>query len=237
MSKLTIYVGWDSREDVAYQVCKFSIERRSSIPIEIIPLKQHELREAGIYTRPIDKLASTEFTFTRFFVPYLSNFSGKSVFCDSDFLWLCDAKEVLSLFDEKYAVQVVKHDYKPKETIKMDGKSQFLYPRKNWSSMILYNCESLSNMILTPQFLNQAAGSTLHQFKWINDKEIGSLNNKYNWLEGHYKEPQDGEPKIIHYTRGNVYFKEFQDVDYGDLWKEEYKMMTGENWTENMILN
>lgn len=240
---LKIFVGWDSREDVAYQVCRSSILRRASIPVEVIPLKQHELRERGIYTRSADKLSSTEFTFTRFLVPYLSEYSGWSVFCDCDFLWNCDAKEILEICNSSYssyykpAVMVAKHRYVPNETIKMDGKVQHLYPRKNWSSMIVWNCEHPANMMLTPDLVNAAAGSTLHQFKWIKDEDICDLGYQYNWLEGWYKEPQDGEPKIIHYTRGNVYFKDYQDVEYGDLWKEEFKHMTGQDWTDDMILN
>lgn len=234
---LKIFIGWDSREDIAYQVCKSSILRRSSIDVEVIPLKQHELRASGIYTRELDKLASTEFTFTRFFAPYLSGFSGKAVFCDCDFLWNCDAKEVLDLFDDRFAVQVVKHDYKPEESIKMDGKAQSSYPRKNWSSMILWNCEHPSNMTLTPQFLNKAAGSTLHQFKWLDDEKIGEISHIYNWLEGWYKEPRDGKPSVIHYTRGNIYFKNYQDVEYADLWREEFKILIGQDWTDEMILD
>lgn len=236
MEKLKIFIGWDSREDIAYQVCKYSIEKRSSIPVEIIPIKQHELRELKIYNRPIDKLASTEFSLTRFLVPYLSGFSGKAVFCDCDFLWLCDAKEISELFDNRYAAQVIRHNYIPPESVKMDNKVQYQYPRKNWSSMIVFNCEHPSNMVLTPQFIDVAAGSTLHQFKWLHDNEIGGLDHNYNWLEGWYHKTSY-EPKIIHYTRGNVYFKEFQDVDYADLWKSEFKELTGNDWTDDMILN
>lgn len=234
--KLKIFVGWDSREALAYDVCRHSILRRSSIEVEVIPLKQQELRDQGIYTRPVDKLSSTEFTFTRFFCPYLSAFSGPCIFCDSDFLWLCDAKEVLELFDPKYAVQVVKHQYEPKETIKGTG-SQYVYPKKNWSSMILWNTEHASNMVLTPQFLNQASPRTLHQFKWLKETEIGAISHKMNWLEGWYNTPRDGYPKIIHYTRGNVYFKGFQDVDFADLWKDEFFDMTGEKWSDEMIID
>jgi hypothetical protein len=234
---LNIYVGWDSREDIAYQVCKYSILKRATIPVNVIPLKQNELRELGIYNRPIDALASTEFTFTRFFVPYLNQFTGLSIFCDCDFLWLCDAKELLDLFDPRYAVQVVRHNYEPKEGIKMDQKVQHLYPRKNWSSLIMFNNEHPSNMVLTPQFLNQAHGSVLHQFKWLKDQDLLGLHHKYNWLEGWYKEPISGSPSIIHYTRGNVYFDGFQDVDFADLWKKEFKEYSGLDWNDDMVLD
>lgn len=234
---LKIFVGYDSREHVAFEVCKFSLEQRASIPIEIIPLKQQELRDSGCYYRSLDQLASTEFTFTRFFVPYLCNFSGRAIFCDCDFLWNCDIKELDFLFNSQYAVQVVQHDYQPKESIKMDGKPQYSYPKKNWSSLILWNCEHPDNMVLIPEFLNQAAGSTLHQFKWLKQEKIGSLNHEFNWLEGWYQEPRDGKPKVIHFTRGGVYFKDSQNVDYADLWKEEFKKMTGKDWNDEMILD
>lgn len=236
MEKLKIYIGWDSRENIAYEVCKSSILRRSSIEVEIIPIKQQELRDAGIYTRGIDNLGSTEFTFSRFFIPYLNNYSGKAVFCDCDFLWDCDAKEILDLFDNKFAVQVAKHDYNPTEITKGTG-AQYLYPKKNWSSMILWNCEHPANIALSPQILNQAAGSTLHQFKWLPEELVGEINHQYNWLEGWYREPKDGTPKIIHYTRGNVYFKNHQDVEYADIWKEEYKHMSGKEWSDDDIID
>lgn len=202
MDKLKIFVGWDSREDIAYQVCKFSIEKHSSVPVDVSALKQNELRDVGLYTREIDKLASTEFTFTRFYIPYLMNFKGWAIFCDCDFLWIEDVEKLLSLADDKYAVQVVKHDYQPKELIKMDNKEQFLYPRKNWSSLILWNCSHPSNAILTPDLLNLESGSFLHQFKWLSDSEIGEIPHNWNWLEGWYKEPEDGKPYAVHYTRG-----------------------------------
>lgn len=222
---LKIFVGWDAREDVAYQVCKKSIYDRSSIEVEVIPLIQSELRTEGCYKRLPDEKAATDFTFTRFFVPYLMNYSGKAVFCDCDFLWDCDAKEILDLFDPQYAVQVVKHNYVPTESIKMDNKVQYQYPKKNWSSMILWNCEHPDNMKLTPEFLNQAAGSTLHQFKWLKEVDVGEISHIYNWLEGWYKEPKDGTPKVVHYTRGGPWFLEYQDVDYAELWLQELKKL------------
>ncbi len=236
-NKLKIFIGWDSREAVAFDVCKYSIESRATIPVEIIKLDRRELIESGIYTRENDPLASTEFTYSRFFVPFLSNFSGQAVFCDCDFLWLCDAKEVLYQFDERYAVQVVQHDYWPTEQSKMDGKIQTNYPKKNWSSMILWNNEHPKNMTLVPQFLNQASGSTLHQFKWLKEKHIGNLPVKYNFLEDWNNRFEHGDPAIIHFTRGNVYFKDFQDVDYGEVWKREFESMSGQKWDKSMILD
>ncbi len=234
---MKLFIGWDSREDIAYQVCKHSVEARTTSNVDIIPLKQHELRSAGIYNRPIDTLGSTEFTFSRFFVPHLMDYQGWAVFCDCDFLWLTDIKNLFDLANDDYAVQVVKHDYTPKETIKMDGKTQSLYPRKNWSSLIMWNCGHPANKKLSLDVLNNESGKFLHRFQWLKDVEIGGLAHAWNWLEGWYHEPEDGMPNVIHYTRGNVYFKDYQNVDYAKEWKDEYKDMTGSEWNNSLIID
>jgi hypothetical protein len=218
---MKIFIGYDPREKDAYDVCEYSIRERASIDVEIIPLIRGELISSGHYNRPIDTLGATEFTFTRFLVPKLSNFSGFSVFCDCDFLWNSDVAELEALFDKEKAVQVVQHNYVPKEEYKMDGCKQHIYPRKNWSSMIVWNCEHPSNMVLTSDFVNSAAGSTLHQFKWLRDGEIGALDKTWNWLSGVY-EKEATEPKVIHYTLGGPWFEEYKDVDWGELWDKEF---------------
>ena len=177
---MKIYVGWDSREDISYQVCEHSIKRRD-LDAEVHPLKQNEMREKGIYTREIDKLATTEFTFSRFFVPYLNDYKGWAVFCDCDFLWKIPAKELEQYCDDSKAVVCVQHDYTPEEgSIKMDGQVQTAYPRKNWSSMVLWNCGHPKNKILTPELLNKETPKFLHRFSWLEDNEIGSLPLEYN---------------------------------------------------------
>lgn len=215
-----VYVGWDSREDIAFQVAQHSIHKHNP-NVNVLALKQHELRDKGGYWRDVDLLASTEFSFTRFLVPNLNHYSGWAVFVDCDFLFTTDIGELFDQADSKYAVQVVKHDYTPKETVKMDGKTQHLYPRKNWSSMILFNCAHPSNAALDLVNVNTQSGAWLHQFKWLKDEEIGELSPEWNWLVGWYKEPEDGKPKAIHYTQGGPWFKEYADVEYGDRWIAE----------------
>ena len=105
---MKVFVGYDTREDIAYQVCKHSILARSK-DAEVIPLKQQELRDAGWYKRPVDKLASTEFTFTRFLIPELTNFKGWAVFMDSDMILTTDIAELFEQADDKYAVMCVQH--------------------------------------------------------------------------------------------------------------------------------
>ena len=217
---MKVYVGWDSREDIAYQVCQHSIKRKDP-DAEVIPLKQNDMRQDGIYTRAVDKLASTEFTFSRFFVPYLNDYKGWAVFCDCDFVWRVPTTELEQYCDDSKAVVCVQHDYKPKESRKMDGQVQTVYPRKNWSSMVLWNCGHPKNKILTPELLNSESPKFLHRFSWLDDEDIGSLPHVYNWLVGWYKEPQDGIPKILHYTEGGPWFDGYRECDYADVWKKE----------------
>lgn len=217
-----IYVGWDSREDIAYQVCEHSILNRSK-STEVIPLKQKHLRDSGIYTRDVDKLASTEFTFTRFLIPFLNNYEGWAIFCDCDMVFLVDADEIFKQADPKYAVMCAQHDYAPPEGEKMDGQLQLQYPRKNWSSMVLFNCGHPSNKKLTKELVNdpKTTGKFLHRFSWLQDDEIGQLSHEYNWLVGWYKEPKDGTPKVLHYTEGGPWFDNMRNCEYSDVWKKE----------------
>ncbi|XP_028803150.1 protein CDI [Neltuma alba] len=223
-----IFVGYDPREDIAFEVCRHSILKRSSIPVEIIPIKQSDLRNNGLYWRERGQFESTEFSFSRFLTPCLANYKGWAMFVDCDFLYLADIKELRDLIDEKYAIMCVQHDYAPKETTKMDGAVQTVYPRKNWSSMVLYNCGHPKNSVLTPQTVNKESGAFLHRFQWLEDHEMGSIPFVWNFLEGHNRVVPDDLttfPKAIHYTRGGPWFEAWKSCDFADLWlneREEY---------------
>ena len=221
---MKVFVGYDIREDIAYQVCEHSINKHQP-QAQVISLKQSELRDSGIYTRPVDSLSSTEFTFTRFLVPYLTGYQGWAVFVDCDVVFVDDIKNLFDQADDQYAVMVVKHEYTPKEGLKMDGCKQLPYPRKNWSSMILWNCGHRSNQQLTPDIVNTQTGQFLHRFQWLADDEIGSLQPEWNWLAGWYQEPQDGSPKAIHYTEGGPWFKEYRRCEYHKVWKQNLREM------------
>lgn len=218
--KLKIFIGWDSREDIAYQVARHSIIKHSSVPVEIIPLKQKDLRKSGIYTRDVDLLASTEFTFTRFLIPELCDFDGWALFIDCDFVALDDVAKLFEQCDDRYAIMCAQHDYTPSETTKMDGQVQHLYPRKNWSSMMLMNCSHPSNKKLTKELVNDKDidGKYLHRFSWLTDEEIGKVSHEWNWLIGWYNEPRDGTPKFLHYTEGGPWFTEYQDCEHSNEW-------------------
>jgi len=219
---MKVFVGYDTREDIAYQVCKHSIESKQH-EAKVRPLKQQELRDAGWYTRGIDKLASTEFTFTRFLIPELCNFKGWALFMDCDMILKTDIKELFDQADDKYAVMCVQHDYSPSATTKMDGQAQTIYPRKNWSSVMLFNCGHKGNEKLTQDLVNNpdVTGAYLHRFSWLKDKEVGELSPEWNWLVGHYSEPKDGTPKLIHYTEGGPWFENYRNCEYHQDWKDE----------------
>lgn len=211
---MKVFVGYDAREDIAYKVCEYSIKKHQPAA-EVIPLVQDNLRALGLYWREKDALASTDFSLTRFLVPALMNYQGWAVFCDCDFLWTDDIQKLFNLRDESKAVMVVKHDYTPVEGIKMDGQQQHVYPRKNWSSMILWNCAHPSNKYLVPDAVNVETPQFLHRFQWIRDHYIGEVDKEWNWLVNWYK---DGSPKAIHYTEGGPWFDNYKDCDYADVW-------------------
>ena len=224
---MKVFVGYDPREDIAYQVCKHSILTKQP-NAEVRPLVQKELRDAGWYTRPVDKLASTEFTFTRFLVPELCNFEGWALFIDCDMILTTDIAELFAQADDQYAVMCVQHDYKPKEGTKMDGQTQTVYPRKNWSSAMLINCGHPSNQQLDMDLVNspEINGAYLHRFSWLKDEEIGALDHTWNYLVGVYDDIE--KPKLIHYTEGGPWFENYRNCEFHQLWKDELQdMMNG----------
>ncbi len=231
--KLKVYVGWDPREDIAWEVCRHSIlSRTDASKVAVIPLIQSELRDQGFYQRPVDSRAATEFSLTRFLTPTLARqdgFEGHAVFVDCDFVFVTDILEVLDEIDPGKAVSVVKHDYQPTEAVKMDGCVQYPYPRKNWSSFIVFNAAHPGVRALTPDVVNTAEPAYLHRFSWLNDSEIGELDRGWNYLEGWYG-PQYDKLKAVHYTLGGPWFEHKMDCDFADLWLGEL-----EAWRRSMI--
>lgn len=221
LPKLKIFVGYDPREDLAYEVCRHSILKHATFPVEVIPIKQGDLRKAGLYWRTRDPTESTQFSFSRFLTPFLAGFEGWAMFVDCDFLYTVDIRELAELIDDKYAIMCVKHDYKPKSTTKMDGAVQTTYPRKNWSSMVLYNCGHPKNRVLTPSVVNSQSGAFLHRFTWLDDNDIGSIPYTWNFLVGHNEIDDKELPKAIHYTMGGPWFEAWKDCQFADLWLQE----------------
>lgn len=222
-----VFIGWDKNEEVAYEVCKHSIKRHLNSNIEILPLIQKQLRDDGCYFRPIDNLSTTEFSLTRFLVPYLSGYQGFSIFMDCDFLVTHDINLLFEIIDKNKAVSVVKHDYKPQSNTKADGKPQYLYPRKNWSSMIVFNNEHPSNKKLTRDLVNLETPQFLHRFSWLSDDEIGEIPHEWNYLVGWYFDIK--LPKAIHYTEGGPWFKECKNCEFSKEWLYEYFLMNNKD--------
>lgn len=215
---LRVFIGWDSREDIAYRVARESLLDHASIAVDVQPIRLDELVGRGVYTRDVDPLAATEFTYSRFFTPWLAGYEGWALFVDCDFLFFGDVAELLDYRDPARAVFCVHHDYTPKATVKMDGKVQTSYPRKNWSSCMLFNCAHPSTRRLTPDLVNAQTGAYLHRMQWAADDEIGALPETWNWLEGWSGKPATGRPRAVHYTNGGPWFANWQDVDYAGDW-------------------
>jgi hypothetical protein len=212
---MKIFIGWDSREDIAYQIAKKSILLHSD-NIEIYPIKQNMLRELGIYTRELDSKASTEFTLTRFLTPFLSDYSGISIFMDCDMLVQVDINSILKEIDYKDPVTCVQHvEYTPKSNLKMDGKQQHYYPKKNWSSFMVFNCghPSLKNN-LSVKNINTKSPQYLHRMEWATS--IGKLSHTWNYLAGYYNDIK--HPNVIHYTDGGPWFDNYKNCPFSENW-------------------
>ena len=218
---INFFIGYDPKEDIAYRICKYSLLKRASTTVKVFSLKLDELIAKKLYTRTVDPLASTQFTYSRFLVPKLMNYTGWAVFCDCDFIFLDDVNNLIKNLDDSKAVYCVQHDYTPKEKHKMDGQKQTIYPRKNWSSFILFNCSHPSTKNLTVETVNSENGAYLHQFKWCKNEEIGKLDERWNWLEGWPSNHNHNKPFAVHYTRGGPWFSEWQDVEYAKEWINE----------------
>jgi hypothetical protein len=218
---LSIYIGYDSKESVAFYTLAHSILRRSSIPVSIAPVMQSQLK--GLYTRPRGPTESTEFSLTRFLVPALSAFQGWSIFMDCDMLCRVDIAGLAAEIERQpdKAVLVCQHDYVPRTERKFLGQVQTKYPRKNWSSLMVFNNERCR--ALSPEYVNTASGLELHRFAWLDDRLIGALALQWNWLVGEYG--HDPAAKIAHYTLGGPWFDEYRDCHYADEWFAELESM------------
>ncbi|MEM8885138.1 MAG: glycosyltransferase [Planctomycetota bacterium] len=221
--QLDVYVGSDRPNPHVADICAFSMQRRASIPLRIRALRLDHLVDAKLYWRDVDPLASTEFTYSRFLTPALNGYAGLSMFCDNDFLWLADVKELLEGLETGKAVHCVKHDHRPTEETKMDGRKQTSYPRKNWSSLMIFDGTDERVRALTVEAANEGTGAFLHRLQWMPDEGIGGIPDSWNWLEGSMPKPAEGTPKAIHYTRGGPWYEDWQTADYANLWLAEKK--------------
>lgn len=252
MKPLPVYIGWDGRESLPYHVFAHSILRRSSIPVAITPIMQAPLRAKELYWRERDAGAATEFSLTRFLVPYLQDYRGLALFADCDMLMQTDVAELLEIAEEQRllhgdgpALLCAQHDYVPKAATKMDGQVQSAYPRKNWSSFMLMDTAKCTG--LNPHVVSTATPAVLHRFMWLGNERhlrVGSLPLSWNWLCGEYSYDPTSDmpwtapigdlwyetktpPKNLHFTEGGPWFERYANVDHADLWRAELEDMTG----------
>ena len=217
---INVFIGYDSKEKIAHHVLSESILRNSTKPVAITPIYLPNIKDD--FVRERNNISSTEFSFSRFIIPHLMNYQGWALFMDCDMLMKTDIADLWRLRDDKYAVQVCKHDYIPKEETKFLGQVQTKYQKKNWSSFMLMNCKKCTT--LTPEYVNKASGLELHQFKWLESEElIGELPLEWNWLVGEYDKKED--VKNVHFTKGGPYFEKYSNSDYADEWFNVYTNM------------
>jgi lipopolysaccharide biosynthesis glycosyltransferase len=220
--KLDIYVGYDGKvEPIAYHNFCQSVIEKSSIPVSFTPLALNTLKDY----KETHKDGSNAFIYSRFLVPYLNNFKGIALFVDGDMICRTDIAEILANFDNDEAVKVVKHSYKTKHPVKYLGAKNEDYPKKNWSSVMLWNCSHWLNRQLTPRFIQEQTGKYLHRFEWLKypEEQVGKLDETWNHLVGEYEYNPDA--KLAHFTLGSPCFKDYQTSDYSDEWWNTYKRM------------
>lgn len=216
---LTIGIGFDQCESVAYHTLCHSILSRSSIPVRIIPIKRSMLKRW--HGRQMEAGQSNEFTYTRYLLPFLCDYEGTSLFMDCDMLVRCDIAEILEHWSPLASIHVVKHDYTPKNATKYLGNAQAAYPRKNWSSVMLFNnylCRQL-----TPKMVETATPQQLHRFEWLADDRIRALPAEWNHLVSEYAPNPDA--KIVHWTVGGPWFDEYRAAEFADEWFRERALM------------
>lgn len=216
---MNLFVGYDPKEAVAYHVFCESVLAHTSRPVTFSPL---HLSAMSFYNE-VHADGSNAFIYSRFLVPFLMEFKGWAIYFDGDMILRDDVSMLWSLRDPAYAVQVVKHDYKTKQDKKYLGAPNHDYPRKNWSSVIIWNCGHPKHQLLTPEFIAGATGNYLHRFKWLDDLEIGELNRTWNWLVGEY--PSNVDAHLLHFTLGTPCFKEYRSDKEAAEWMGCLKLL------------
>ena len=218
MKPIPIFIGYDPREAVAFHTCANSIIRHASKPVAIIPLALNLFEDY----KETHTDGSNHFIYSRFLVPHLTDYTGWAIFIDGDMIVREDITQLWDLRNDYKDVMVVKHDYQTKMTEKYLGAKNENYPRKNWSSVILWNCASFPNRKLTPAFIEKATGAELHRFTWIEDERIGELPPEWNWLPDEYGPNPDA--KLLHYTLGTPCFHEFATTPQSEEQHREHML-------------
>ena len=216
---MRIFIGHDSRYRDATLVCAESIKQYWP-EADITWLDKAKLKEMNVYGRKDVEGESTEFSFTRFYVPLLCNYEGIAMFCDNDFLWKCDPRQIRKYIN-LYNLAVVKHDDYEAESNKMDGIVNKSYPKKNWSSLMVFRNKWYKDK-LTKEYLDNATPAQLHEFHFINEENIGSIPKEFNSLVGYYDLKG---AKALHYTNGGPWFDSYKDTEASEEWRRVYNSL------------
>lgn len=212
---IRIFIGYDPREAVAYHVCVNSIIRHAKAPVAITPLALNTLHDY----QETHADGSNQFIYSRFLLPHLTDYSGWALFIDGDMVLRQDIGALWALRDESKAVMCVQHDYKTSAHGKYLGSKNQDYPRKNWSSVVLWNCGHPANRVVTPGFVESGTGAQLHRFTWLSDDQIGSLPKVWNWLPQEFGPNPDAS--LLHWTLGTPCFHEYADDAMASEWHRE----------------
>ena len=249
----TVYIGYDPKEDMAYQVLKFSLERITTKPIRVVPIRLDVVQRMGLYRREFSVMDgqrydtidgrpfSSDFSFTRFLVPFLNMFEGKALYMDCDMYMRTDVSELFDLCSlDYYPLWCVHHKHEPDAGRKMDNKVQESYRRKNWSSLIMFNCAHAAHRNLSLDDVNTRAGRWLHGFEWLPDKEadIGRIPEEWNWLDGH--SPEKLEAKNVHFTTGGPWLENWQcrgkvDAKYAVEWTNDARWLQANGMVDGEV--
>lgn len=240
----SVWIGWDPREAAAFAVARSSVEKYALRHWPVYGVVLSHLKRAGLYTRPMERWVgkrvgaggkvyhsteegwwdviseapmSTEHANARFLVPHLARW-GWALFMDGDMMVRDNLAPLFASLDKKYAVYCVKHRFDPPEGVKMDGQAQTQYPRKNWTSFLIWNCDHAANKVVTPEMVNVLPGRDLHRLCWLEDELIGELGPEWNYLVGHYGE--NVVPKCIHWTDGVPDMKGFENAPFAQEWRD-----------------
>lgn len=213
MTPYRVFIGYDPREASCYHVCQQSIIEHCAEPsrLEFHPVTGE--RRDG----------SNDFIYARFDVPRLCEYKGTAVFLDGDMLARADIGELFALDMMGLGVRVVQHNYKTKHPVKYLGNKNDDYPRKNWSSVVLWNCNYYPHRKLTTKFVREHDGSYLHRFSWLSDEQIGALPSGWNRLV--LEEDLRADDKLRHFTIGAPCFSEYADCDGAEEWHSTTKRM------------
>jgi lipopolysaccharide biosynthesis glycosyltransferase len=220
-----VFIGWDPAQAEAAEVCKYTLLKHSTLPVQVNFLRLKDLKEQKLIWKN-DPAATTETTMTRWLVPHLSNYHGWSLYVDPDFVFFADIRELFQSQEPRYATMVVKTPYKPKSTTRLDGRVTAAYGRKCWSSLMLFNCEHPKSKQLTPEYINNSNMSNLHRMDWANTNEIGGISEEWQVIPGHTDIAILQSPiKALHYTEGGPWTAAGRSVPYGWYYGEALQQL------------